>query len=448
MNSNLRNRLLRGFGANGLNQIVTVVIQILSVPIFLESWGKELYGEWLILSAIPTYISMSDIGFTTAAANDMTMNVARGEKSAALEVFQSIWLLLSCISLAIAIITISTVYLFPASDWLNLTKLNPSEVKGVIFLLTLYVLIGMQRNLIVAGFRCDGNYALGVTYAGFLRFFEYGTLITFVSFGASPAIAALSFLISSILGIFLMKITLSQKSKWLVYGYRFASLNNLKKLVNPAIASMSFPLGNAISNQGIIIAIGSTLGPTNVVIFSTLRTLSRLALQVMGMVKNSVSPEISAAYASNEMALARKLHRRACQFSFWMALVTVVILSLLGERIITLWTRNIVSFDRTLFYLMLAIIVISSFWFTSLTVLTSTNNHQKVSIWYLFATIASLIMAIILIKILGLNGAAIALIFTECLMSFYVVRNSLILLKDDFISYFKTVSKPPLFFKL
>lgn len=447
MNSNLKNRLLRGFGANGLSQIITVVIQVLSVPIFLQSWGQELYGEWLIISAIPTYISMSDIGFTTAAANDMTMNVARGKKSAALEVFQSIWLLISSISLVIIIIAVSVVYLLPVSDWLNLTELNQSEVKGVILLLTLYVLMGMQRNLIVAGFRCDGNYALGVTYASLLRLFEYGILVTFVSFGASPDIAALSFLISSMLGIFSMKITLSCKSQWLLYGYKYASLNNLKKLAKPAIASMSFPLGNAISNQGIIIAIGSTLGATNVVIFSTLRTLSRLALQVMGMIKNSVSPEISAAYASNEMTLARKLHRHACQLSLWMALLTVVILGLLGERIVTLWTRNIISFDRTLFFLMLAIVVISSFWFTSLTVLTSTNNHQKVSIYYLIATITSLILAVILLKKLGLNGAVIALIFTEILMSFYVVRNSLILLKDDFTFYFKTVSRPPLFFK-
>lgn len=447
MNSNLKNRLLRGFGANGLSQIVTVVIQIVSVPIFLQSWGQELYGEWLIISAIPTYISMSDIGFTTAAANDMTMNVARGEKSSALEVFQSIWLLISFISFIIIITATSIVYLFPVSNWLNLTELNQSEVKGVIILLTLYVLMGMQKNLIIAGFRCDGNYALGVTYASLLRLFEYGILIIFVFFGASPAIAALSFFLSSIFGIFLMKITLSNKSHWLVYGYKYASLNNLKKLVKPATASMSFPLGNAISNQGIIIAIGSTLGATNVVIFSILRTLSRLALQVMGMIKNSVSPEISAAYASNEMTLARKLHRHACQLSLWMALVTVLILGLLGEPIVTLWTKNIINFDRTLFYLMLVIIVISSFWFTSLTVLTSTNNHQKVSIYYLVTTIISLILAVILINELGLNGAVIALIFAELLMSFYVVRNSLILLKDDFTFYFKTVSRPPLFFK-
>jgi len=115
--NNLKTRLLKGIIANGIGQIVTVVIQAVSLPIFLHSWGKELYGEWLILSAIPAYLSLSDIGFSTAATNEMTMKVAQGDRAIALEVFQSIWLLISGISFITAFTLTFTAYLMPIKSF-------------------------------------------------------------------------------------------------------------------------------------------------------------------------------------------------------------------------------------------------------------------------------------------------------------------------------------------
>ena len=78
MTSEVRARVIRNLGANGVSQIVNIIVQLCSVPLFLRFWGVTLYGEWLTLSAIPAYLAMSDLGFASVAANDMTMRVARG----------------------------------------------------------------------------------------------------------------------------------------------------------------------------------------------------------------------------------------------------------------------------------------------------------------------------------------------------------------------------------
>src|SRR5437867_12754550 len=90
VDNNIVQRLLKGFGANLYGQAVVVVIQLAGVPILLHYWQAQLYGEWLILFAIPSYLSMTDLGFSQSAANDMTARVARGDKSGALTVFQSL----------------------------------------------------------------------------------------------------------------------------------------------------------------------------------------------------------------------------------------------------------------------------------------------------------------------------------------------------------------------
>ena len=75
----LKNRIIKGISANLVSQVINAAIQLVSLPIFLKYWGADLYGEWLILSSIPIYLSMSDIGFGVAAANEMTMKIAQNK---------------------------------------------------------------------------------------------------------------------------------------------------------------------------------------------------------------------------------------------------------------------------------------------------------------------------------------------------------------------------------
>src|SRR5277367_4476438 len=93
----LMRRLLAAFGANSFGRITTTLIQIVSVPVFLSHWGAGLYGEWILLNAIPSYFSMSDLGFGTVAGNEMTMLMVSDKRAEAIEVFQSVWVITTCV---------------------------------------------------------------------------------------------------------------------------------------------------------------------------------------------------------------------------------------------------------------------------------------------------------------------------------------------------------------
>src|SRR6266511_513556 len=90
MDRNLARRLARGLGAGFYGQIVVIVIQLVGVPILLHAWQVRLYGEWLILFALPAYLSLADLGFCQSAGNDMTARLARGDRSGAGRVFLSV----------------------------------------------------------------------------------------------------------------------------------------------------------------------------------------------------------------------------------------------------------------------------------------------------------------------------------------------------------------------
>ena len=76
-------RIISGFGANAFGQTVSIVIQLFSLPLFLYYWDTSTYGAWLILSAVPAYLTMADVGMVNAAGNKMTMALGRSDTAEA-----------------------------------------------------------------------------------------------------------------------------------------------------------------------------------------------------------------------------------------------------------------------------------------------------------------------------------------------------------------------------
>ncbi len=302
-NHNLKRRLFHAVGATSLGPALTAVIQLVSVPMFLHFWGAKLYGEWLVLSAIPVYLGFTDFGFGSVAGSEMTMLVARGAKDAALEVFQSTWLLTTVVSISFGICVLAGLWVLPVERWLNIAILSRGQVVAILCALCVYVLLDMQWTVIAAGFKCDGNYALGTLLGNIVRFCTNACSVAAVAFHASPLIVALTLVCFRILGNWACQFVLMRKSPWLHYGYGHAHISVIRKLFGPAIAFMAFPAGNAFILQGMTVLVGAVLGPIAVVMYSTVRTLTRFVYQTVDMITNGVWAEMSAALGAGNILL-------------------------------------------------------------------------------------------------------------------------------------------------
>jgi len=443
MNTSTRDRFLQGFGATSIGPVVTILAQLVSVPVFLHSWGPRLYGEWLILSAIPTYIAFSDVGFGNVAANDMTMRVASGDRDGALVTFQSTWVFISMTSLLVVVGFMSAAWTMPLTRWLNLSSTTPGDARMILTMLCVYSLLCLQADLTTSGFRCEGNYALGMLIKNVLRLVETLTVTVFVAAHAKPIQAAAMYLIIRAIGTPTMAWLMMRKSGWLHYGLRYATFERTKGLAVPAIAYMAFPIGSALSLQGMVLVIAAVLGPIAVAIFSTMRTLTRFGFQLMEAFKNSVWPELSLAYGVQNWALARRLHRIACQAALWSSFGSSIFLYFAGSRIIAVWTHGRIVMDVAAFHWLLLVIVANSFWYTSSVVTVASNTHERVAAVYLAGTAASLLIARLLLPSFGISGAAMALLAIDLIVGWYVISSSLAALSESAFDFYSSMFRLP-----
>jgi O-antigen/teichoic acid export membrane protein len=447
----IRRRLLRGFGATSLSPIVAAIIQLGSVPLLLHAWGAAKYGDWLLLSAIPSYLTLSDLGFGDASGSDMSMRVAANDREGALQTFQSSWVLVTVVSLAALLLVLGSAWWMPWQHWLKLSSVSSFQAAAVMIVLGAYVVVAQQNGVAESGYRCDGHFATGTLWMSIQRLVEVTAATAVAMLGGSLLAVAFTYLAVRCLGTIGYLLLLRHLSPWIYYGIRHARWQTIRQMAAPAFGFMAFPIGQAFSLQGFTILIGAMMGPIAVVSFSTLRTLSRLNLQLIVVIKHALWPELSTAFGAGNISLARRLHRHACQASLGLSIVGGFLLWMFGPSIYQVWIRQDVAFNAVCFHVLLLVVVTNSLWDTSSVIPMSINGHCRIAATYAGATAVSLGLAWLLVRPFGITGAALALLITDAWMTGLVLRTALRHVQDSLkkflfalfvISHFRRILQP------
>ena len=444
MDSGLRSRLAKGLSAQAFGKISGVFIQLASVPLLIAHWGADLYGAWLIIAAIPAYIAMSDLGFAAAGQAEMTMAVGRGDDDAAMDIFQGTWLLVTALSVAIVLVMGGLASFAPLADWFNIAVLSTRDMVTTLWLLGFSVLIAVQCSIIYAGFHAHGQYGLGMFLLAGIRLLEFILLAAAVSLGGGPVEAAAAWLAGRVIGAVVMRRLLRRTNPALSFGWERARAATLRRLAKPALASLGFPLGNALSIQGIIIVIGALFSPAAVVLFGTIRTMTRVGTHLVSALSVSAMAEISTAFGAGDTARVQKLHDRVCQLALWSAAVIAMGLLLLGAPLLRLWTLDAVTLQWPVFAPLLAAMVINGVSLASMMLVYSTNRHGRTAVVYVLVNAAVLGAAYILAPWAGLPGIAVCLLVAETVLAGYVISQSLALLDESPSQFLMMVLRPPL----
>jgi O-antigen/teichoic acid export membrane protein len=401
------------------------------------------YGDWLIISAIPTQLAFTSAGFGSVAANDMTMMVAGGDREAALRVFQSCWWLIAFIGAAVGLLLVPVLYLLPVGDLLNIHAISSTDTKWIIFYLGLSVLFGQLEWLMGAAYTCVARYPYGTFLKNMISLAAFAVAMAPVALGYGPRTAALVLAAGNILGTALFGLFVRHDIPWLRFGWKHARWSEIRRMAAPAFAFMGFPIGNALNLQGTLIAVGYALGPVDVAIFASARTVSRVALQMVSLVNNTVWPELSLAYGARNFDLLRALHRRACQMALIFSTFVVLCMMSFGPWFLTHWTGGHVPPSRPLLAILLLVVLIYSLWSTSATLAAAINQHQRLAMWYIVGTGITVLFTYVLARRYGLYGAAASLILSEMIMNVYVLPASLRIAHDTFPAFLASLMHYP-----
>jgi len=445
MDSGTKRRLVLGLISNWISKMASSIIQLVQVPFFLHFWSKFVFGEWLIVNSIPSYLSFSNIGFGNVAGNEMTMAEARGDRDGALRAFQSCWWLIIIVMLITFAIVGVALFFVPVAKLLGVHYISDIDTRWIVAYLGVSVMLGQLEQLLQSAYRAVGRYPFGSFIKSCMSLGAFASMLVPVWMGYGPRTTALVFAGANIAGTLMLAGLVRYQIPWIRYGYRYASFAEIKTMTPAAFAFMGFPMGNALSLQGTLQVVSYALGPLAVVIFSTARTISRIALQMVQMINSTFEPEFTRSFAQGDHELIKKLHRHSCQMALIIALAVVACVVAGGPYFLHHWTQGKVPPSRPLLIILLVSVVFYSLWSTSSTVMYATNQHKKLAAVYVSATGITVVVTYFIAKVYGLYGAAASLLVSELIMNLYVLPASLRIAHDTlggFLTSMLTIPAP------
>lgn len=403
----MKRRVLAGMGANSFGMALTVGIQLVSLPVFLHYWNMSTYGVWLMLSAIPAYLSMADVGMVSAAGNKMTIAMARGDLTEANKVFQSALKFMTIVcgtfaSIALIIILFAPIYF-----------LNSMDLRLALLALCFGVLIALFDGLSQTIFKATQRYALGTMLGNLVRFAEWlGYMIGLALVGSFAAVALCGFL-ARLVGTLIVAQLSKHGNHGIHWGMHDADSSEIRIMIKPAVSFMAFPLANALSFQGLTLLVGALFGPITVAVFNTYRTIVRIAVQFTAIFSHALWPEFSRLFGESATSAISHVYNRSAIFGALQAFALSLFLYFISPWLLKLWTHGEIKFIPSLMLLMLAYAAVAGAWHIPRVLLMSTNQHISLAYWSLAVALSSLGLAWILGYKFQLNGVALAMLLSE-----------------------------------
>lgn len=422
-------RILSVLGANLFGQIITIIIQVISVPLFLHFWGTKLYGEWIILTALPSYLIVSGTGIGYVAGNTMQKNIASNQINNALSAFQSAWIVTLGLSLLLLLIIIPTVLYLPLLKWLNIVYVLPHSAILTLIIFTFYISLSLQTELFNGVYRANQKFARGIMILNILRLIEFIGTVSIIIAGGKFVAVSITLLTARIFGIIWILRDLRNIS-WIRFGVKHSTTTLIKSELVSTLSFLGFPLGHACMIQGMTTVIGIRLGPGAVVIFSAVRTMTGFIKQFASSIYYSIWPELTNTLSTGNFKIAKNIHRNAFQFTLLFALLTSLGLYMLGAWIFNIWTNGKLKFENTFFLLMLVSTIPNTLWMMSSYVSISINKHSSIAIFYSSLAFSSMIICYILIPHFGLAAAPMSILFCDINTFLFVMKKSFIIVQE------------------
>ena len=403
----MKRRIIAGMGANSFGMVITIGIQLVSLPLFLYYWDTSTYGVWLMLSAIPAYLSMADVGMVTAAGNKMTMAMGKGDVPEANRVFQSAQMFMAIVCGSLALLVV------PLVLWAPLPWFESMDQRVALSAMSAGVLVALFGGLSEAVFKSTTRYATGTMLGNYVRLGEWlGAMFGLMLVGSFAAVA-LTGLAMRLIGTVTAMVLASKGNHGLRWGMHAAQGVEIRAMVKPAVSFMAFPLANALSFQGVTLLVGTLFGPVAVALFNTYRTIARVAVQVTAILSHALWPEFSRLFGQGATAAIERLYFRMSLLGAAQSLLLSLAIYFVSPWLLRVWTHGAIEFVPSLMLLMLLYAAVGGVWHIPRVLLMATNQHINLAYWSLAAGALTVGLAWLMGNAFHLNGVAAAMLMSE-----------------------------------
>ena len=395
------------------------IIQILFPPAMIFAWGVEKFGIWILITTIPSVLTILNINFSSASRSEMSINFEKKNLIYINKIFQNMF----CLVL-FSYIFFFLIWIFAFSfDQINLKALENIDYDEVKII---FLFIALSSHCLIL----DQIFYCGITYTGDTSKYNYNVL--FFNTLTKILIPISGLYTNNLLYASLILVILSfLKTFFLYIIFKNQNKNNLNLKINLFDIKLSTKIfrlslsyhldniSNIIRNNGFILLIGIFFSPIIIGLISTVRTLFYfLPIRFLDTINDTLFFEFSKMHGKNDIVSSKKIFKSHIYINIFLLTLFSTLSLLFGKLVYEFWTNNEYNLSLNLLVLIIIDTVLFNFFNSIETFIKSINKFFYSSLVKTFLSILTILICYVLF-IKG-NSYLIYFIF-NIISSFFVL---------------------------
>jgi len=422
-------RLISGTAASWTRIAVTIVAQILFVPVYLTHWNINIYGLWLGIQALLSLLTIIEFGHHNFLEFEFLKIGSSQPKKIAINLWSGVALAITLgllINLIIIILVVSGTVESLFANASSLPKSLIHEAGYVLLILSVVnTLTTSAGGVLGRALSPFGYYSRMCWWGVWTAVLTTCAPVVAIALGADFLRAGLVLGVGTLLcniPLFIDVFRILKKEN--IIHKRISIKVGLKNFASSLVISLK-DLLESFRQQGIRVILIPIVGPAGLTAFSTTRTGANLALQGLNTITNPLMPEL--------MRFLNEKDQNKMEVSFgtiWFIVIAllspgmIILQSFVGPLFI-IWTKGKIPFDPLLFATLSLNVLIYALSQPAIAVVRG-NNLLKPQILISTISASVLVFALfVVVPIKGIIGAGLALMISEvisCFCYFYIAK--------------------------
>ncbi len=411
--------IAKNVASNYLGVMGSIVIAFFLSPYLVRTLGDTGYGVWSIIASLTAYMSLLDLGVTSAVAKYVSEHRVKNDHKSANEILASSVVLL--LFVAIALVAVSPAIASFISNTYDFDDSYAPIVATLIIVsaidMALYVLSGVLIGAVTGVQRYDVLNIIRIVIA----LLKAGLFYLLLSNGYGLVGMAAAALATNVLAAIIMYLFIRREHKEMSFSFRHANIATGKKI----FAFSKFTFIAMVAGQVIYYSdafvIGFFMSAAAITYYSIPWSLSEYTSVLLNSVSNTFMPVFSELHSSDEKEQLYDTYIKATRLMLVLTNLICFGILAVGGDFIGLWMGEQYQERCTpILIILFAILIFKGPQTLTNALLQGMAQHKRYSLYNLGLSFVNLGLNIVLVQKYGLIGIAAGTAITQIFFSIVV----------------------------
>lgn len=328
---------------------ISILTSFMLVPLTIDYVSPELYGVWLTLSSILTWISFMDIGFSQGLKNKLAEAIAVGDWERGKALVSTTYGLMFFIMVPVCVLL---EFAIPFIDWTSLLNVNPvysTEVVNALYVCVIFACLQIIVNVLVSVVAAFQKVALSNSFtvignvASLILIYILKSLCPPSLIVLAVTLATMPILVTIIASIILY----TNKFKKVAPSIAFFDKSHVKDLYGLGYKFFIINIQVVVLYQSTNILISNVSSPLDVTTYNIAYKLLNIAMMAYTIITTPLWPAYTDAYIRGDYEWMKKMRRKMVKILL-ASIGLCILLVLLSQPIYNLWVGSAVSIPQTM----------------------------------------------------------------------------------------------------